>query len=75
MEIKMGNQIQTEATIYVRFNILELNKISKSKSKSYIDQITSQINECTLELQATYFQKIIFFLNQHDMKEKIIIID
>ena len=38
-------------------SILELNKISKSKSKSYIDQITRLINECTLELQATYFQK------------------
>ena len=38
-------------------SILELNRISKSKSKSYIDQITRQINECILELQATYFQK------------------
>ena len=38
-------------------SILELNRISKSKSKSYIDQITRLINKCTLELQATYFQK------------------
>ena len=52
----MGNQIQTEATIYVRFDIkakqhhqIEIKKLQRPNNHTN--------KHCTLELQATYFQK------------------
>ena len=74
MEIKMVNQIKTEATFYVRFDIwakqdqqIEIKKLHRPNNQTN--------KRMHIRTASNLFSKIIFFLNQHDMKEKIIIID